>query len=133
MSIISLRNSLIAGVQAAIPSVTLSYENKNFDPSSLDAFAALFYIPATVEGLGKQKPSRDDCRGIFQVSIFVKLNAIDYDNQQLQIAEDLKSTFFVGATVGEAYIESAELGQGLQDAGWFKRDLSINYISYQTR
>ena len=133
MSVISLRNSLITGVKAAIPTIPLAYENKTFDPSGVDVFASLHYIPATVEALGKQKPSRDDVRGIFQVSIFVKLNAIDYDNRQLQIAEDLKQTFFVGATVGEAFIESAELGQGTQDEGWFKRDLSINYISYQTR
>ena len=137
MSSITLRDSLANGVLSALPSFhpedDISYENKEFNAGGLERFVALFYIPATVEALGKSKPSADDWRGVFQVSIFVKLNAIDYDNQQLQIADDLKSTFFVGATVGEAFIESAELNQGTIEDGWFKRDLSINYISYQTR
>lgn len=137
MSSITLRDSLANGVLSALPSFDpesdVSYENREFDPSGLDRFVAVFYMPATVEALGKQKPSRDDWRGVFQVSIFVKLDANDYDNTQLQIADDLKSTFFVGATVGDAFIESAELNQGGTEDGWFKRDLSINYISYQTR
>jgi hypothetical protein len=133
MSSLTLRNALIQGVQSAIPGTSIAYENAEFNPNQLSAFVAVFYMPATVEALGKQKPSSDDWRGVFQVSIFVKLNAIDYDNQQLQIADDLKSTFFVGAKVGGVFIESAVLNDGGTEDGWFKRDLSINYISYQTR
>ena len=133
MGSITLRDSLLNGVKGVIPIDNIATENTKFNPNALNYFVAAFYMPATVEALGKQKPSRDDWRGVFQVSIFVKLNAIDYDNQQLQIADDLKSTFFVGAEIGEAFIESAELNQGGTEDGWFKRDLSINYISYQTR
>ena len=133
MSSITLRDSLLTGVKGVVPIGNIATENTKFNPNALNYFVAVFYMPSTVEPLGKQKPSRDDWRGVFQVSIFVKLNAIDYDNQQLQIADDLKSTFFVGATVGDAFIESAELNQGSTEDGWFKRDLSINYISYQTR
>lgn len=133
MSSITLRNSLIDGVKSVVNVDNIAFENAKFEPKNLDHFVAVFYMPATVEPLGKSKPSRDDWRGVFQVSIFVKLNAIDYDNQQLQIADDLKSTFFIGAQIGDAFIESAELNQGGTEDGWFKRDLSINYTSYQAR
>ena len=133
MSNVDLRNDLIAGVISALPTMAIAYENQDFDADAVSEFVSVHYMPSTVEGLGKTSGSVDEWRGVFQVSIFIKLNSGTFDNRQLEIADELKSVFFTHAELGAAYIESAELNQGASESGWFKRDLSINYISYQTR
>jgi hypothetical protein len=56
-----------------------------------------------------------------------------FDTLQLEIIDQVKAVFYTHAFVGNVYIESAEVGAGSVEDGWFKRDVSINWISYQSR
>lgn len=133
MSHISLRNDLIAALKTALPGMAINYENQKFDTDAVSEYVSTHYIPVTSESMGKTFASPDEWRGVFQVSVFIRLNSDTFDNRQLEIVDELQDVFFTNAQLGEAFIESAELNQGASESGWFKRDLSINYISYQTR
>ena len=138
MSHIEIRNSLNEALESAV-SVPIAYENNQFEPSSAIAFIAPFYLPETSEGLGKTFASSDEERGTYQVSVFIQSNALNssglsvFDTLQLEIIDQVKAVFYTHAFVGNVYIESAEVGAGSVEDGWFKRDVSINWISYQSR
>ena len=85
------------------------------------------------ESLGKSGASSDDERGFIQLSIYIKSNALTYDNQQLTIIDAIKKDFFYGATMGEVGILEVTLNNGFTVESWFKRDITVNYTSYQNR
>lgn len=136
MSQLSIRNSLLAQVQSTLnPFVgdNIVYENSNFDPKGLDAWCSFHFVPVTSESMGKSAISSDDERGFVQVSVYVKTNALNFDNEQLTIIDELKKVFFYGAIIGETNILEVTLNNGFTVESWFKRDLTINYLSYQSR
>ena len=132
MNLLDVRNAL---VQAVIDNATvpIAYENSGFDPSALDAWVDIQFIPATSEAMGKQQDSNDDERGVFQISVFVKSNADDYDNQQWAIILGFKSIFFNSAVIGDVEIKEVTTNGGYPVESWYKRDISINYIAFTTR
>ena len=113
--------------------VPIAYENSGFDPVGLDAWVDIQFTPATSEAMGKQQDSNDDERGIFQISVFVKSNADDYDNQQWAIILGFKSIFFNSAVIGGVEIKEVTTNSGYPVGSWYKRDISINYIAFTTR
>ena len=124
-----LINTSITGITAA----DISYENSDFDPKGKRKFVAGYFIPATSEIMGKTSASSNDQRGIFQVSVFVKLNSDDYDNTQLQIIDSI-TTGFVYNTVTvyngqKVQILESTVNSGSENEAWFKRDVSINYLT----
>jgi len=138
MSHIDIRNELSTALASAV-SVPIAYENYKFDSNHNEAFVAQLFLPQTSEGMGKTFSSSDDERGAFQVSVFVQVNALDgsnqpiYDTLQLEIIGDIKTVFYTNAFIGEVYIDSVEVGAGSIENGWYKRDATVNWISYQTR
>jgi len=133
MSQLTIRNTLLQALIDNADGVTIAYENQTFNPEGLDKFMSQFFIPATSESLGKTIESSDDERGIYQVSVFIKAGAPNYDNDQYEIIDNLKAVFYAGATFGEVDIIEVTLNNGSSDGAWFKRDLSISYSSYQGR
>ncbi len=128
-----LINTSITGITAA----DISYENSDFDPKGKSKFVAGYFIPATSEIMGKTSASSNDQRGIFQVSVFVKLNSDDYDNTQLQIIDSI-TTGFVYNTVTvyngqKVQILESTVNSGSENEAWFKRDISINYLTFSNR
>ena len=128
-----LINTTITGISAA----DISYENNDFDPSDKDQFIAAYFIPATSGIMGKTSASGDDQRGIFQVTVFIKLNAGTYDNTQLQMVDDILTGFvyndaqtYNGQTV---QILESQVNAGTNNDAWFKRDISINYLTFSNR
>jgi len=124
-----LINTSITGITAA----DISYENSDFDPKGKSKFIAGYFIPATSETTGKELAAIQERRGIFQVSVYVKLDSGQSDTAQLQMIDDILSGFAYGSV--EVYngqtinILESTVNSGSENEAWFKRDVSINYLT----
>jgi hypothetical protein len=136
MSQLQIRNDLLAQAISTIKTglgLDLAYENKDFNPDGLDAWCSFHFVPATSESLGKGGSSCDDERGFIQISAHVKTNALDYDNHQLAIIDEVKKSFYNSATIGSTTILEVTTNNGYIVDSFYRRDITINYTSYQQR
>jgi len=141
MSYYNTKQALITQLLgASIPNITsndIAFENKDFDPKNKSLWLAVYFIPATTDMMGKTSTSSDEQRGVFQVSVFVSLNNNDYDNTQLQTIDAILSAFqYNSQTVYNTQtvdILESTANNGTENESWFKRDISINYLTYSTR
>ena len=124
-----LINTSITGITAA----DISYENSDFDPNGKSKFIAGYFIPATSETTGKELAAIQERRGIFQISVYVKLDSGQSDTAQLQMIDDILSGFaycsvegYKGQTIN---ILESTVNSGSENEAWFKRDVSINYLT----
>ena len=115
----------------------IAYENNTFDPASKSAWLESFFIPASSEANSKDKNPTYEDRGIFQVSVFVKLNSGNYDNNQLQIIDDILKSFKSNSSIvynnQVVDILDSTVNNGLSSESWFKRDISVNYFTFSER
>ena len=138
MSYLDTKQALIQQLlTASISSIDIAFENKNFDPKSKSLWYAAYFIPATTDMMGKTQTSSDEQRGIFQVSVFVKLNSTTFDNDQLSAIDSILSVFkYNTETVYNTQtvsILSSTVNNGVETESWFQRDISINYLTFSTR
>ena len=128
-----LLNNLPVGLTVA----DVAFENARFDPSNKQVWLAAYFIPATSETTGKTLASSDERRGIFQVSVFVALNSDQYDNKQLQLIDEVMAAFKYSSSVSYSGsvvdILESEVNNGTTNESWFKRDIRINYLSFNER
>ncbi len=137
MSYLDTRQALIQKlINTSITGITsndISYENSGFNPNGKSKFIAGYFIPATSETTGKEIAAIQEKRGIFQVSVYVKLNGGNYDITQLQIVDDILSGFVYGSEAvynGQTIsILESTVNSGSENESWFKRDVSINYLT----
>lgn len=133
----ALITQLVGASITGITSADIAFENKDFYPSGKSIWLSCYFIPATSEMMGKTSTSGNEDRGIFQVSVFVALNNNDYDNAQLQAVDSILSSFqYNSSTVyngQKVSILSATVNNGTENESWFKRDVSINYLTFSTR
>ena len=139
MSFLSTKQALIQQLLtvSGISSSDIAFENKNFDPSGKALWYSAYFIPATTDMMGKTQTSSDEQRGIFQVSVFIKLNSTTFDNDQLSAIDDILSVFkYNTETVYNTQtvsILSSTVNNGVETESWFQRDISINYLTFSTR
>ena len=139
MSYLDTRQALLTKLAAAalVPSTSIAYENKSFDPSGLSIWLSPFFIPATDGIMGKTSGSRNEHRGIFQVSVYVSKNATNFDSDQLDKIDDIISEFSYGssATYSAQTVEVLEstVNGGRESESWYVRDISINYLTFSVR
>ena len=76
----ALIQKLLATSITGITSADIAFENNDFNPTSKSKYIAAYFIPATSDSMGKKINSGDEHRGIFQVSVFIKLNSVDASN-----------------------------------------------------
>lgn len=141
MSQLDIKQALITQLLSTsitnIDADDISFENKTFNPSGKPIWLACYYIPTTSESLGKTIDSSDEQRGIFQVSVFVALDDGQYDNLQLQAVDDILAGFrYSTSTVYNSQqvdILDSTVNSGTENEAYFKRDISINYLSFSTR
>ena len=138
MSYLDTKQALIQQLlTASINSIDIAFENKNFDPNGKSLWYAAYFIPATTDMMGKTQTSSDEQRGIFQVSVFVKLNSTTFDNDQLSAIDSILSVFkYNTETVYNTQtvsILSSTVNNGVETESWFQRDISINYLTFSTR
>ena len=133
----ALLTQLINNLPTSLTTADVGFENKNFNPANIPLWIAVFFIPATTEATAKSATSSDEQRGVFQISVFVSLNNEDYDNTQLTAVDELRAAFkyntqMVYNTQTVQTLDST-LNNGIENESWFKRDLSVNYLTFSTR
>jgi len=133
----ALTDLLITSSITGIGAGDIAFENDIFDPKGKSAWLAAYFIPATTDITGKTSASSDEQRGIFQVSVFVKKDNNEYDNTQLAIIDDIISTFAYNTKIAysgqNVDILSSTVNNGIENDSWFKRDVSINYLTFSER
>lgn len=133
----ALIKKLIGGTYTGITASDIAYENNSFNPDGKSKYIATYFIPATTESTGKTSASGDEQRGIFQVSVFVKLLDGVLANDQLQIIDDIISEFQYGSTTvynnQTVDILESTVNAGFENESWFKRDISIDYLTFSER
>ena len=141
MSYLDTKQALITKLLAAsitgITSQDIAFENNNFDPANKPLWLACYFIPATSDMMGKTTSDRDEQRGIFQVSVFVALDNLDYDNAQLLAVDEVLAEFRYNSAVvyngQQVDILESSVTNGTENESWFKRDISINYLTFTSR
>ena len=131
MSQKSIRNSLSDALFTL--GVPTSYENGGFDPTGLTEFFAQYFIPTDSITCGKTKSSSDNETGIFKVSVFIPANSKTWDNRQLDLIADIKTVFYNGAVIDNVNINEVTVDNTTIDGGFFRRDVNINYFSFDAR
>ena len=139
MSSYDTRNALLTKLisSAIVSEANIAYENKTFKPTGKTLWLSVHFLPATNDILGKTSGSKNEQRGIFQISVYVAKNAADFDNVQLQTVDSLLSEFIYNSQASSngqiVDILEATVNVGSESESWFKRDLSINYLTFSTR
>ena len=133
----ALITQFINGLPSGLTTADVAFENKDFNPKNKSLWLACYFIPATSDMMGKSAISSDEQRGVFQVSVFVSLNNDDYDNKQLQTVDSILSAFqYNSSTVyndQKVDILESTINNGTENESWFKRDISINYLTFSKR
>lgn len=141
MSYINTRNALTTQLLAT--SVTgvdgddIAYENNEFDPSNKSLWLRASFLPASSLSTGKTLASSDEQRGIFQVSVFCAINNGSYDNIVLNAIDEILAGFRDTTSVSyldqNVSIMESTVTSGSENEAWFKRDISINYLTFSKR
>jgi len=133
----ALLTQLINNLPTGLTTADIAFENKNFNPANKPLWLAAYFIPATNDILGKSAQSGNEDRGVFQVSVFVSLNNEDYDNTQLQAIDQLMASFKYNTqmvyTTQTVQALSSTVNNGTENESWFKRDISVQYLTFSTR
>jgi hypothetical protein len=137
MSHFDTKQAFINQLSTIVNLSDVAFENKNFNPTGKSLWYAAYYIPATTEATGKTLSSSDEQRGIFQVSVFCSANSSTYDNEQLQAIDNVLTAFrynqqlvYNNQTVSTL---DSNVNSGIESESWFKRDISINYLTFSTK
>lgn len=137
MSYLDTRQALFTQLLTVVSDNELAFENDDFDPANRDLWYAAYFIPATTETAGKTLSSSDQQRGIFQVSVFMKLNAQLSDNVIIQAIDAVLGAFKYSQSLvyngQQVDILESEVNAGTENEAWFKRDIRINYLTFSTR
>ncbi|MCP4493124.1 MAG: hypothetical protein GY820_38370 [Gammaproteobacteria bacterium] len=139
MSFFDTRQALLTKLitSAIVVEDNIAYENKSFNPSGKSLWLSCNFIPATNDMMGKSSASRNEQRGIFQISVFVKKNSENFDNDQLSMVDSLLTEFFYGSQASSSSqivdILDTTVTEGRESESWFQRDLSVNYLTFSTR
>lgn len=129
----ALITKLLATPITGITSADIAFENNDFDPAGKSKYIGAYFIPATSDSTGKELNASQERRGIFQVTVYIRLNSGSYDNEQLQIIDDLLAGFVYGSVAvyngTTVNILESDVNSGSENESWFKRDLSIDYLT----
>ena len=141
MSYLNTKQALITHLVNNLPTGIsvgdVAFENKKLDPANKSLWLAAYFIPVSTEAMGKTPASGDENRGIFQISVFVAINGVEYDNAQLTAIDELTSAFkyntqMVYTTQTVQALETT-VNTGTESEAWYQRDISINYLTFSNR
>ena len=131
MSQLTIRNSLSDALGAL--GIPTAYENAGFKPDGLPEFFAQYFDPVDSISCGKTIASSDNETGIFRVSVFIPNNSATFDNRQLELIDSIKKVFYNGAVIDNVNINEVTINSTTIDGGFFRRDVNINYFSFEPR
>lgn len=110
--------------------VQILYENRKKDPATKE-YIECFFIPVTNESTGKSGQGTQD-EGIFQVTVAIRKG--EFENRQLQLIDRVQSAFGINTTLSynskDVYITSYSTNAGRESDGYYKRDISIEYLTF---
>ena len=133
----ALLTQLLGNLPTGVTDQDVSYENNKFEPKGKDIWLAAYFIPATSEATGKDTNDTDIEEGMYQISVFVKLNSDNYDIAQLTAIDELKSAFRPSSQLvyndQTVNIKNSSLTSGTEAGAFFQRDLTINYLTISER
>ena len=132
----ALLTQLLGNLPTGVSDTDVSYENNKFDPTGKDIWLAAYFIPATSDAAGKDTNDTDIEEGLYQISVFVKLNN-GYDLAQLTAIDELKAAFRPSSQLvyndQTVNIKNSSLTAGSEAGAFFQRDLTINYLTISER
>lgn len=140
---INTYTALVGALTAAIDNSDISnidltdvaYENMPFEPEGKNAWLSVYYIPATIDSLAKDR--FDEETGIFQISAYVPLNDKTGNVQRgvlrlTQICQDLINVYYKNSVVTaggiSVTISDSTMTPAITSESWIERAISINYL-----
>ena len=137
MSYLSTKQALIQQLLTVASADDIAFENKDYDPAAKDFYYACYFLPQVTESTGKTLASSDQQFGAFQVSVFVSRNRADFDNLQMEKIDLILSAFknTTSTTYNNQKVDILEstVNGGIVLDSWFKRDITINYMTFSER
>ena len=137
MSYNNTQKALIQQLLTIVNPDDVAFENKRYKPDKKQLWYAAWFIPATSEITGKTAQSCDEQRGIFQVSIYIPVNLDDYDNTALEAIDTVLGAFTYNTRTEyngqKVDILESTVNNGSEFESWYKRDISINYLTFSER
>ena len=137
MSYFNTKQALITQLLTVVDEADVVFENKKESSENKSLWFEAFLIPGPSAMMGKSSASSDEQRGIFQVTVYVKVNSNEYDNVQLQAIDTVLSGFTYNTTAvhlnQNVDILESEVNEGSVFESWYKREISINYLTFSER
>lgn len=127
----AISNSEIANIDLT----DVAFENMEYDPSGKDAWLSVYYIPATIDSLAKDR--FDEENGLFQITAYVPLNDKTGDISRgtlrlIQLTQDIQNIFYnnaIASANGEnVYIQDSTLTPASSSESWMSKTITINYV-----
>lgn len=131
----SLTSAVDNGDITDIDLTDLAYENIPYDPEGKDAWLMVYYIPAVIDSLAKDRFDQEN--GIFQISVNVPLNDKTGNIPRgvlrlTQICQDIINVYYKNSVVTDddtsVYILESTMTPAATSASWIERAISINYV-----
>ena len=133
MSDLNLKLALINQLLTVVSEDDCAFENKNFDASNKALWYSVFIIPATEESTGKQFNADQTKRGLIQISVNIPLDLSTYESTLYSGIELVRSAFRFNQQLdynGQLItISESSVNNGIESGAWYKRDISINYLT----
>lgn len=130
-----LLNNLPTGVVDA--DVARKNQNPPFEPKGKEIWLDANAIEATSETNGKGFDDSDSQRGFFQIDIRVPATSYLNDSQLSFTVDELASAFRFGTSLvynGQTVsIQDSTSPQSQPDGEWYRRMITINYLTISTR
>ena len=141
MSYLKTRQALVtqflATTVTGLTADDIATDNEFFDPVNKSMWVSLAVIPASSQSIGKAYTDNNEDRGIFQVSVFIPVNAKDRSILSATAVDQIRSGFqFNTESVynGQAVsMQDTTVNQGRLSEAWFQTDISINYLTFSSR
>lgn len=130
---------LVANLPTGVTSADVAYENQSpsFNPEGKALWISTSFIEASSESTGQSPLNGNEQRGIFQIDINIPITNDNYDNLLLSTVDELSSTFKYGSTIvynaqKVDILDSVTLA-GFASESWYKRIISINYLTFSNK
>ena len=135
----ALITHLLANLPTGVTGADVAYENQQppFIPEGKGLWVSTSFHEASSESTGQSTLNGNEQRGFLQIDINVPITSNGYDNQLLSSVDELSSAFKYGTTIvynaqKVDILDSASPASFVSDA-WYKRIISINYLTFSNK
>ena len=130
---------LLANLPTGITANDVALENQKpaFDPKGKDLWLDTHWQEASSVATGKTQASSVEQRGFFQIDVNVPLVDHFDDNKLLSITDELSIIFNEGTTIvyntQSVDILENSTSNASENGAWYRRFITINYLTFSTR